>query len=243
MVTLKNTNVPTDKPVFTVAFTTLLTFLLLFLVPVRSTGIKPIWWLYPNILLAIIWFAYHIRLKTDNTEDESSKLLLRCVLFGCAVALTYIPLDWLFSRKVQFIVYHSLDFFGNVTTPIGIIFSWVIFATVYVYCYHRLKMLGLHAFIASSITGCAAAIGGVIIYALGKELWVWNPLRLDNIPTIASVPIFVPITYLMTFTLYPYYFHRKQHPLIAGIRCGLFLGIVMFLSFLLFRRIPNPSLG
>ena len=243
MVSLKNAKITTDKPIFTVAFTTLITFLFLFFVPVRLTGIKPIWWLYPNILLAILWFAYHIRLQTDNTEDESSQLLLRSVLFGCAVALTYLPLDWLFSRRVQFIVYSSLDFMGNVTTPIAIILSWVIFGTVFVYCYHRLKMLGLHSFIASSITGIAAAIGGVIIYALGKDLWVWNQLRLDNIPTIASVPIFVPITYLLTFTLYPYYFHRKQHALIAGIRCGLFLGIVMFLIFLLFNRMPNPSLG
>lgn len=235
--------IKTDKPVFTVALTTLLTFLILFFVPVRSLGIKPIWWLYPNILLAIIWFAYLIRLQPGNTEDESSQLLLRSVLFGCAATATYLPLDWLFSRKVQFIVYHSLDFLGNVTTPIGIILSWVIFATVYVYCYHRFQMFGLHPFVASSMTGCAAAIGSVIIYGLGKELWVWNPLRLENIPIIASVPIFVPITYFLTFALYPYYFHRRQHALIAGIRCGLFLGIVMFLSFLLFRRMPNPSLG
>ncbi|RKU25373.1 hypothetical protein C6497_16055 [Candidatus Poribacteria bacterium] len=243
MATIKYKKIRTDKPVFTVALTTLLTFLLLFFVPVKSFGIKPIWWLYPNILLAIIWFEYHIRLKSDNSEDESSQLLLRCVLFGCATTGTYLPLDWLFSRRVQFIVYHSLDFFGNVTTPIAIILSWVIFGTVYVYCYHRLRMCGIHPFVTSIITGGAAAIGSVIIYALGKELWVWNPLRLENIPNIASVPIFVPITYMLTFTLYPYYFHGKQHPLIAGIRCGLFLGIVMFLSFLIFRRIPNPSLG
>ena len=243
MATLNNVKIRTDKPIFIVAFTSLLTFLLLFFVPVRSLGIKPIWLLYPNLLLAIIWFVYLIRLQSDNTQDESSNLLLRCVLFGCAATVTYLPMDWLFSRRVQFIVYHSLDFLGNVTTPIGIILSWAIFATVYVYCYHRLQMVGLPPFVASSIIGGAAAIGSVVIYGLGKELWVWNPLRIENIPTIASVPIFVPITYLLTFTLYPYYYHRKQHPIIAGIRCGLFLGLVMFLSFLLFLRIPNPTLG
>ena len=243
MVAINYAKIRTDKLVFTVALTTLLTFLLLFFVPVRSFGIKPIWLLYPNILLAIIWFVYLILLQPDNTEDEFFQLLLSSVMFGCATTLTYLPLDWLFSRRVQFIVYHSLDFLGNVTTPIAIILSWVIFGTVYVYCYHRFQMFGLHPFVASSITGCAAAIGGVIIYGLGKELWVWNPLRLENIPIIASVPIFVPVTYLLTFTLYPYYFYRKQHAIIAGIRCGIFLGIVMFLSFLFFRRMPNPNLG
>ena len=228
--------IKTDKAVLTVVFTTFLTFLLLFLLPIRSLEIDAIWWLYPNVLLAIGWFGYLIRLNHNITEDESSQLLLRSVLFGSAATATYLPMDWLFSRKLLLIVYESLDFLGNVTTPIGLIMTWVLLATLAVYGYHRLEMLGLHRFVASGITGVAAAIGSVIIYGLGRDLWEWNPLRVGNIPHIASVPIFVPITFLITFALCPYYFHRKQHPLIAGMRCGLFMGILMFLSFLLFWK-------
>ncbi len=229
--------IKTDKAVLTVVFTTFLTFLLLFLLPIRSLKIGAIWWLYPNLLLAIGWFGYLIQFNRNITEDESSQLLLHSVLFGFSATATYLPIDWLFSRKVQFIVYRSPDFLGNVTTPIGLIITWVLFATLAVYCYHRLQMLGLHRFVASGITGIVAAIESIAIYGLGKELWEWNALRVDNIPNIASVPIFMPTTFLLTFTLCPYYFYRKQHALIAGIRCGLFMGIVMFLSFLIFGRI------
>lgn len=229
--------IKTDKAVLTVAFTTFLTFLLLFLLPIRSLGIRSIWWLYPNLLLSIGWFGYLIQLNRNIIEDESSQLLLHSVLFGFAATATYLPMDWLFSRKVQFIVYRSPDFLVNITTPIGLIITWGLFATLAVYCYHRLQMLGLHRFAASSITGFTAAIGSVVIYGLGKELWEWNSLRVGNIPNIVSVPIFMPITFLLTFTLCPYYFHRKQHALIAGIRCGLFMGTLMFLSFLIFWQL------
>lgn len=217
----------TDKAVFTVALTTILTFLLVFLLPIRSVGIRTIWLLYPNLLLAIGWFGYLIY----RHSELDGGILWESVLFGISATATYLPMDWLFSKKVRFIIYRSSDFLGNVTTPIGLILTWVILATLAVYCYQRLQRFGLPPLIASGITGIAASIGCVGIYALGKELWIWNQLRVENIPQIASVPIFMPITFLLTFTLLPYYFHRKQHPLIAGIRCGLFMGIVMFLSY------------
>lgn len=225
----------TDKAVLTVALTTLLTFLLVFLLPVRSVGIRTIWLLYPNVLLAIGLFGFLIRVNPDLDDG----ILWNSVLFGLATTATYLPMDWLFSKKVRFIIYRSSDFFGNVTTPIGLILTWVILVTLAVYCYQRLQMSGLHGFIASGITGIAASIGCIGIYELGKELWIWNELRVGNIPHIASVPIFIPITFLLTFTLCPYYFHRKQHPIIAGLRCGLFLGIVMFLSYLVFWRMKG----
>ena len=217
----------TDKAVFTVALTTILTFLLVFLLPIRSVGIRTIWLLYPNLLLAIGWFGYLIYRHSDLDDG----LLWESILFGLSATATYLPMDWLFSKKVRFIIYRSSDFLENVTTPIGLILTWVILATLAVYCYQRLQMSGLHPLIASGITGITTSIGCAVIYELGKELWIWNQLRVENIPQIASVPIFMPITFLLTFTLLPYYFHRKQHPLIAGIRCGLFMGIVMFLSY------------
>ena len=199
----------------------------MFLLPIRSVGIRTIWLLYPNLLLAIGWFGYLIYRHSELDDG----ILWENVLFGLSTTATYLPMDWLFSKKVRFIIYRSSDFLGNVSTPIGLILTWVILATLAVYCYQRLQISGLHPLIASGITGIAASIGCIGIYALGKELWIWNELRVENIPQIASVPIFMPITFLLTFTLLPYYFHRKQHPLIAGIRCGLFMGIVMFLSY------------
>ena len=220
-------HIKTDKSVLTVACTTLLTFLLLFLHDKLAGKIGAIWLLYPNILLSAGWFGYLI-----SKQRETSEILFRSVLFGFATAATYLPIDWLFSRKMYLIVYRSTD----VTTPIGLILTWTIFATLTVYSYHRLHQNGLHRFVASVITGAAAGLGSIVIYGLGPALWTWNELRVENIAKIATVPVFVPFTFLLTYTLCPYYFHREQPALVAGMRCGLFMGALMFLSFLALYR-------
>lgn len=231
--------IKTDKAVLAVVFTTFFTFLLLFLLPIRSIGIKAIWWLYPNVLLTTCWFGYRIRYQKELTDVEPSRLLFNSVLFGLATTATFLPMDRLFSSlgRLKFIIYRSPDFFGNIMTPMGIILTWVLFATILIYCYYRLDMIGLHRFLASTIVGVIAAIGSIVIYRLGEDvLWTWNSLRIDDMFSILTVPIFIPITFLFTFLLCPYYFFRRQHPLVAGVRCGLFMGIVMFLSFMILWR-------
>ncbi len=234
----------TDKSVFAVTVTTLLTFLI-------ASRIGTIWILYPNVLIAVSLFLYCVR-----QTDEDTSLLSSSSIFGLATVLTYAPMDWLFSRKVRLIVYQS-DFLVNITTPIPIILNWVVFATLAAYCYQRLTAICQIRFasdaenpsggsigtamLAAGVTGIGAAVGSIIIYALGAlHLWEWNAIQVDQIPQIASVPIFVPLAFLLTFLLCPYFFGvagsflREQHGGIAGIRCGIFIGALQFLSFLLF---------
>lgn len=234
----------TDKSVFAVTGTTLLTFLI-------ASRIGTIWILYPNVLIAVSLFIYCVR-----QTDENASLLSSSTIFGLATVLMYVPMDWLFSRKVRLIVY-SPDFLVNITTPIPIILNWVVFATLAAYCYQRLiaicqtrlasdaenpsgGSIGT-AMLAAGITGVSAAVGSIIIYALGAlHLWEWNAMQVDRIPQIASVPIFMPLAFLLTFLLCPYFFGvangflREQHPGVAGIRCGIFMGALQFFSFLVF---------
>ncbi len=208
--------------------------------------------LYPNVLIAIFLFFYSIR-----QVDADASLLSNSAIFGCVTILTYAPIEWLFSWKVNLIAYRRPDFFANVTTPIAIILNWVVFATLAAYCYQRLVAVFRARFatesdtpkigpigtamLATVITGIGAAVGSIVIYALGGvHLWLWNALRIDHIPQIASVPIFVPIAFLFTFLLCPSFFGvagsflREQHAGVAGIRCGIFMGAFQFLGFLLF---------
>ena len=234
----------TDKSVFAVTGITLLTFLI-------ASRIATIWILYPNVLIAVSLFLY-----CNRHTDEETSLLSSSAIFGFATVLTYVPMDWLFSRKVRLIVYRP-DFFVNITTPIPIILNWVVFATLAAYCYQRLTAICQTRFasdaenpsggsigtamLAAGVTGISAAVGSIIIYALGAfHLWEWNAIQIDQIPQIASVPIFVPIAFLITFLLCPYFFGvansflRAQHAGVAGIRCGIFIGALQFLGFLLF---------
>ena len=241
----------TDKAVFTVTGTTLLTFLI-------ASRIGTIWILYPNVLIAVALCIYCI-----CQVDEDTSLLSSSSVFGLATTLTYVPMDWLFSRKARLIFYLRPDFLANITTPIGIILNWVVFATLAVYCYQRLVMIFRSRFTAEShdsrisfmgigvlaagVTGIGAALGSIIIYRLGASyLWVWNASQIERIPQIASVPAFVPVSFLCTFLLCPYFFgvvgktkvttigHGNQHVGVAGIRCGIFMGAFQFFSFLLF---------
>ena len=235
----------TDKSVFAVTGTTLLTFLI-------ASRIGTIWILYPNVLIAVSLFIY-----CDRQTDENTSLLSSSSIFGLATVLVYAPIDWLFFRKAHIIFYLSSDFLANTTTPIAIILNWVVFVTLAAYFYQRFAAICQTRFasdpenpsggsigtaiLAAGVTGIGAAVGSIVIYALGAlHLWEWNALQVDRIPQIASVPIFLPIAFLLTFLLCPCFFGvansflREQHAGLAGIRCGIFMGALQFLSFLLF---------
>ena len=234
-----------DRAAFTVTGMTLLTFLI-------ASRIGTIWILYPNILIAVVLCVYCI-----CRTDEDASLLLNSSIFGIATTLTYVPMDWLFSRKAHLVFYLRPDFLADLTTPIGIILNWIVFATLAGYCYQRLAMIFRTRFaseagnsrigftgtamLAAGVTGIGAAVGSNIIYAFGEShLWVWNATQVDRIPQIASVPVFMPVSFLVTFLLCPYFFGiaggfpREQHAGVAGIRCGIFMGALQFFSFFLF---------
>ena len=235
----------TDKSVFAVTGTTLLTFLI-------ASRIGTIWILYPNVLIAVSLFIYCVR----QTDEDASRLSSSSI-FGLATVLIYAPMDWLFFSKAHLIFYLRSDFFANATTPIAIILNWVVFVSLTAYFYQRLvaifqirfasdaenptgSLIGT-SMLAAGVTGLGAAAGSIVIYALGGlHLWEWNAIPVDRIPQIASVPVFVPIAFLITFLLCPYFFGvansflREQHAGVAGIRCGIFMGALQFLSFLLF---------
>ncbi len=236
----------TDTAVITVACTTFLTFLIV-------NQIGSIWVLYPNVLLTIGWFGYllcrsteeeifelsgpredPVSLKSEVPVSHEKSVLSRCMLFGVAATALYLPIDWFFSRKAH-IVFYLRSEFERLGVPLGLILTWAIFAMLMAYCYDRGLMIFRHRLIAAVLTGLMAGIGATIIYQLGEsELWIWNATRVGNFPHIASVPVFVPIAFFLTFLLCPYYFHREQHPVVAGIRCGIFMGALQFFSFLLF---------
>ncbi len=217
----------TDTAVITVAGTTLLTFLIV-------NQIGSLWALYPNVVFTIGWFGYWIRRR-----GEAPSLLSRCLFFGIAATVIYLPIDWLFSRKAHLIFYLHSEFerFG---APVALVFTWTIFAALSCYFYERNVMLWGQRFVAAALTGLGAGVGSLVIYRLGdSQLWVWNDMRVGTFPQLAAVPLFMPLAFLLTFLLCPYYFHREQHPAVAGIRCGIFMGALQFFTFLAFYLSGN----
>lgn len=195
-----------------------------------------LWIIYVNFLISVVLFAYGIW-----KERESSRHLEQSVLFGVAASLTYIPLDWGFSRGIRFIIYFRRDLAIMPAAPLCIVFTWIISIAAIIYFYRRLNSVSGHPLMSAVVAGIAAFVGVILLdqFASAKILWLWNSTPLAgkytvDFPQIGSTPVFVPISLLLTFVLSPYYFYKRQHTIVAGIRCGVFMGTMLFCGFVAF---------
>jgi hypothetical protein len=212
----------TDKAVLIACGTTFLTFLM-------NAKLGSIWILYLNVFMTACVFGYAIR-----QWDEFSHLS-RSVIFGVSASITYTPVDWLLSRQVRLIFYLRSDIPWMFAVPLSLLLMWMVAITVSIYLYQRLNSMGSRSYISAGITGIAVFVGSTVLDQFGSaRLWNWNAMLLKDSTYIGSVPIFVPIALFLTFLLSPYYFYR-HHIIVAGIRCGIFMGTMQFLCFVLFR--------
>ena len=212
----------TDKAVTIASITTFLTFLI-------NAKLGSIWLLYLNVLVVAGIFGYAGRPWNQRSQ------LSRSTIFGVIASITYIPLDWLFSRQVLLLFYLSPRDIRIAAVPLSLLLTWMIAITIIIYIYHRLNAIWERPYIPAVIVGSIAFVGSTIFDQFGSaRLWNWNATRLSSFPYIGSVPVFIPIGLALTFLLSPYYL-RRHHIVVGGIRCGLFIGIMQFLCFLLFH--------
>lgn len=214
----------TDKAVIIASITTLLTFLI-------NAKLGSIRLLYLNVLVVGALFGY-----VSRPWDHSSHLS-RSVIVGVIASVTYIPLDWLFSKNVGLLSYLSLRDIPVAAVPLSLLLTWIVGVTIIIYIYHRLDEVWERPYIPALIVGGIAFASSTIFDQLGSaRLWNWNAIRFSYFPYIGSVPISVPIGLALTFLFSPYYL-RRYHIIVGGIRCGLFIGIMQFLCFLVFHFI------
>ena len=214
----------TDKAVIIASITTFLTFLI-------NAKLGSIWLLYLNVLVVVSVFGY-----TSRPWNQLSHLS-RSAIFGIIASITYIPLDWLFSQNVKLLSYLSLRDISIAAVPLSLLLTWMVAITMVIYIYHRLNEIWEKPYIPAVLVGSIAFVGSTIFDQFGSaRLWNWNAMRFSSFPYIGSVPICVPIALALTFLLSPYYL-RKHHIVVGAIRCGLFIGIMQLLCFMLFHFI------
>ncbi len=214
----------TDKAVIIASITTFLTFLI-------NAKLGSIWLLYLNFLVVVGVFGY-----VSRPWDQLSHLT-RSAIFGVIASITYIPLDWLFSRRVALLAYLSSGDIRIAAVPLSLLLTWMIVITIIIYIYHRFSAVWERSYIPAVIVGSIAFVGSTIFDQFGSaRLWNWNAIRFSSFLYIGSVPVCVPMALALTFLLTPYYL-RRYHIVVGGIRCGLFIGIMQFLCFLSFHFI------
>ncbi len=219
----------TDKAVITTCGMMLLAFWL-------YSRFASLWIIHINFLIAAVLFGCGIW-----KERETSRHLERSVIFGVVASLTYLPLDWGLSHGIQFIIYLRSDLAVMPAAPLCVVFTWMIAITAIIYLYYRLNSVLGHSLISAGVAGIVAFFGVVVLdqFASAQFLWLWNSTPLAgkyrvDFPQIGSTPVFVPISLLLTFVLSPYYFYKRQHTIVAGIRCGVFMGTMLFCGFVVF---------
>ena len=214
----------TDKAVILASITTLLTFLM-------NAKFGSIWLLYLNVLVVVGMFSY-----ASRSWDRLSHLS-RSAIVGVIASTTYLPLDLLFSEHVKLLSYLSLRDIRIAAVPLSLLLTWMIVITMIIYIYHRLNDIWERPYIPALLVGSIAFVGSTILDQFGSaRLWNWNAMRFSYFPYIGSVPVCVPIALALTFLFSPYYL-RRHHIVVGGIRCGLFIGIMQLLSFMLFHFI------
>jgi len=210
----------TDKAVLIASIITFLTFLM-------NAKFGSIWLLYLNVLVVVGVFGY-----ASRPWDPLSHLS-RSAIVGVIASITYIPLDLLFSEHVKLLSYLSLRDIRIAAVPLSLLLTWMVAITIIIYIYHRLNAIWDRPYIPAVIVGSIAFVGSTIFDQFGSaRLWNWNAMRFPDFPYIGSIPVCVPIGLALTFLLSPYYL--RSHIVVGAIRCGLFIGIMQFLCFLLF---------
>ena len=143
------------------------------------------------------------------------------------------------------------------SAPLSLVFTWMILLTIPIYLYQRLNAILGKTYISAGVTGIAVLVSSAILGMLGSArflwewnedvtlaeleklvgpagLWTWNENLVAKSPLIGTLPIFVPIALFLAFLLSPHYFTKRQPAIVSGMRCGIFVGAMLFLCFVFF---------
>ncbi len=134
-------------------------------------------------------------------------------------------------------------------TPVSIVLLWICCISIVIYFYQRLRSVFGRFYIPALLAGVSAALASIILSNLGDGLWVWNfvnpasPVWASLSLGIGSTPLFVPAALFVTFLLSPYIiggqrisrrFRISENLLVAGLRCGVILPAMIYISFRIF---------
>jgi hypothetical protein len=221
----------TDKTVFAAVGLTFFTFLIMFLINVKFESIVSLNTIivYLNAIVILGLFGYSL------WHWDALKILRNSIIIGAIAAVTYLPLDNLFGSLflVGLITYLKQDLLLGIT-PLHIFLTWICLITILFYFYQRLRRLFVKVYVPMLLTSIVAFGGNIILSILGDsaDLWDLNVKNLAPPPFIGALPLSVPVGIFLTFLFSPYF---VLNTLAGGIRCGITLGIMQFLCFVVFR--------
>ena len=211
--------------------------------------------LYLNDLIILGVFAYWA------IRRDAAGMLRRSLIIGGIGGFFYTFVDKLFVelRAITYITYVKRgtgigDGIGDISiptfaTPVSIVLLWICCIAIVIYLYQRLRSVFGSFYVPALLAGGSAALGAIILGNLGDGMWIWNFVN-PVYPTWSSfslgiglTPLFVPVALFFTFLMSPYIiggqrisrrFRISANPVVAGLRCGVMLPAMIYISFRIF---------
>jgi hypothetical protein len=212
----------TDKTVAAAVGVTFFTFLI-------NTRLDSIIIIYLNAIVILGMFGYSL------WHWDGLKILRHSLIIGAIAATTYLPIDNLFGslKSIGLITYRKHDLLLGIT-PLHLFLTWICLITIVLYFYQRWRNVFDKVYLPMLLTGVVACGGSIILSLLGTYagLWLWNTTGFAPPPFLGSLPLFVPVGIFLTFLFSPYF---VINVLAGGIRCGVTVGLMQFLCFVVFR--------
>lgn len=215
-----------------------------------------------DILLYVVTIAVYAVLIYTSVRHDPSEKLRQSVIVGSIGGFFYSFVNRLFveSQMISYLKGNSLNIYG---TPLSILLSLMYLVVVLLYLYQRLRAIFSRKYVASLLTGAISLVISFVFNYVGDKsrLWSWNAL-VPDIPLVLNTPLFVPLSFFLTFFLSPYilgigsisgrvegdsfwlrYIKAANNPIIGGVRCSIILSASLLFMFYVFvgiiSRIPK----
>lgn len=145
--------------------------------------------------------------------------LLRGVwLMGLLSLLPYPFVDYLFEARLKLVTYLTDDP-KVLATPAYIFLYWLLGVSLFGYCYYRVLGVTGRRWVAGLMTGLFAAGSTTVVENLFNFMGFYH--NTGSHLLIGYIPLFVPLGYLVTFSLMPLYLRYRY---LAGLLLYAFMG-------------------
>lgn len=184
-----------------------------------NTLLESLLLIYLAILSVLAFLAY-------ASGRQSAPPLLRGVWFmGLLSLLLYPFVDYLFEARLKWVTYLTDDP-KLLVTPVYILLYWLLGVSLFGYCYYRVLGITDQKWVAGVMTGLFAAGSTTLVENLFNSMGFYH--NRGGYLAIGYIPLFIPLGYLVTFSLMPLYLRCRY---LAGFLLYALLGASWWISY------------
>ncbi len=189
----------------------------------------------PLIYLAIL--SVLACLVYASRRQGAPRLLRGVWLMGLLSLLPYPFVDYLFEARLKWVTYLTDDP-KVLATPAYIFLYWLLGVSLFGYCCHRVLGVTGRGWLAGLMTGLLAASSTTVVENLFNFMGFYRNISSHFL--IGYIPLFIPLGYLVTFSLMPLYLRHKY---LAGFFLYAFAGASWWIFYQLISGMASISGG